>query len=154
MKRLLIALVLAATVYPASGGAGEVRYPFVSSSQIIDATHFRRCNAAEIEVFILNQASEGLLIFYLNRQPVAKLNGGEAIRLYLSPGRCRFGVIPSSHVVLSSLWEMNAEVARNTPRLYRIFRSGGHNSGWGASFEIAPLENAEAQQSAMDDGAR
>jgi hypothetical protein len=145
MKRLLIALVLAATVYPASGGAGKVRYPFVSPLQIIDATYFQRHNAGEIEVFVLSQASGGLLTFYLNGQPVAKLSGGEAIRLYLSPGRCRFGVIPSSHVVLSSLWEMNADVARNAPRFYRIFPSGGRNSGWGAAFEIAPLKNAEAQ---------
>jgi hypothetical protein len=146
MKRLLIALVLAATVHPANGGAGKVRYPFVSPLQIIDATHFQRRNAAEIEVFILSRTSGGLLTFYLNGQPVAKLSGGEAIRLYLSPGRYRFGVIPFSHVVLSSMWEMNADVKRNAPRFYRIFQSSGFtSSGGNAVYEIAPLKNAEAQ---------
>jgi hypothetical protein len=145
MKRLLIVLALAATSYPTSGGAAKVRYPFISPLQIIDATHFQRRNAGEIEVFILSQASGGLLTFYLNGQPVAKLSGGEAIRLYLSPARYRFGVIPYSHVVLFSLWEMNADVTRNAPRFYRIFNSGGRNSGWGAAFEIAPLKNAQSQ---------
>ena len=145
MKRLLMVLALAATGCTTSEGTGAVRVPFVPPGQIIDATHFHRRNAGEIEVFILCQASEGLLTFYLDRQPVAKLSGGEAIRLYLSPGRHRFGVIPSSQVVLYSLWEMNADVARKGPRFYRIFPSGGRNSGWGASFEIAPLKNTQAQ---------
>src|SRR5205085_12688221 len=113
--------------------------------RIIDAAHFHRRKVGEIEVIILTQESAGLLTFYLDGQPVAKVIQGEAIRIYLSPGRYRFGIIPSSHVVLSSLWEMNADVAKNAPQFYRIFNSGGRNSGWGASFEIAPYNNAQLQ---------
>ena len=138
-------LALAATGCTASEGADAVRFSFVPPDRIIDGTHFYRRNAGEIEVFVLSEAAEGLLTFYLKGQPVAKLNGGEVIRLYLSPGHYRFGVLPATHVVLSPLWEMNADVARNAPRIYRIFRSGGRNSGWGASFEIAAITNAEAQ---------
>ena len=142
MKRLLIALALAASIHPGSAGAGKAKFLFVPPSQIIDARHFERHNAGEVEIFILNGASGGLLNFCLNGQPLAKLSGGEAIPLYLSPGRYRFGVIPSSHIVLYSLWEMNADVGRNAPRFYQIFNSGGRNSGWGASFEITPVKGA------------
>lgn len=138
-------LALVATGSSTGKGADAEPFSFVPPSQIIDTTHFHRRNAGEIEVIVLGRAPGGLLVFYLNGHPVAKLTGGEVIRLYLSPGRYRFGVIPSSHVVLSPLWEMNAEVPRNGPRFYQIFPSGGHNSGWGASFEIAPLKNVEVQ---------
>lgn len=151
MKWLLIALALAASSYPISG-APTARYSHIAPLQIIDATYSQRHNAGEIEVFILSQTSGGLLIFYLNGQPVAKLEGGEFIRLYLSPARYRFGVIPYSHVVLSSMWEMKADVSRNSPRYYRIFQSSGFtSSGGNAVYEIAPLKNAQSQQAALDD---
>jgi hypothetical protein len=140
MKRLLIVVVFAVTGCTTSERTVEVRVSSIPPLQIIDATHFHRRNAGEIEVVILRQAGGGLLIFYLNGQPVAKLDRGEAIRLYLSPARYRFGVIPSSHAVLSSLWEMNADVTRDTPQFYRIFQSSGFtSSGGNAVFEISPL---------------
>jgi hypothetical protein len=124
-----------------------VRVSSIPPLQIIDATHFHRRNAGEIEVVILRQAFRGLLTFYLNGQPVAKLGQSEAIRLYLSPARYRFGVIPSSHFVLSSLWEMNADVTRDTPQFYRIFQSSGFtSSGGNAVFEISPLKSTALSQ--------
>jgi hypothetical protein len=145
MKWLLMVLALIATGSLANAAPGTIQVPLVPSERIIDATHFYRRTATEIEVAILAQESAGLLTFYLDGQPVAKVSQGEAIRLYLSPGRHRFGIIRSSHVVLSSLWETDADVARNAPQFYRIFHSGGRNSGWGASFEIAPVRNAQSK---------
>src|SRR5438128_2536999 len=101
MSRLLIVLALAAAGYVSRERAVAGLASFVPSGRIIDATHLHRRSADEIEIIIVREASGGgLLIFHLNRQPIAKLDAGEMIRLYLSPGRYRFGVMPESHVAL------------------------------------------------------
>src|SRR5436190_18329600 len=98
MKRSLILLALIATGSFTNGAPGTVQVALVPPDRIIDAAHFHRRKVGEIEVIILTQESAGLLTFYLDGQPVAKVIQGEAIRIYLSPGRYRFGIIPSSHV--------------------------------------------------------
>jgi hypothetical protein len=110
----------------------------------MDATHFHRRSGDEIEVIIVQQAQD-LMTFFLNRQPIAKLGQGEAMRLYLSPGRYRFGAILVVNWVLSPLAEMNANVTPDTRQLYRIFQSSGFtSSGGNAVFEISQVK-ASAQ---------
>jgi len=68
--------------------------PLVPPKQIVDATHLQRRSADDIEVVVLSQSGgSSLMTFQLNRRPIAKLRQGEAILLYLSPARYRFGVI-------------------------------------------------------------
>jgi hypothetical protein len=111
----------------------------IPSSQLIDATHLRRQTRDELEVVIVHQArGAGLLTFLLNGRAIAKLGYADWVRLYLSPGRYRFGAIPSFNFGRGISVEAAAEVTAKTRQLYRIFQSAGFTSSGGkAVYEIS-----------------
>jgi hypothetical protein len=140
MKTLLFVVALAVSGFTTSQSTPIViRASAVPAARIIDGTHLHRRSNDEIEIVVVRQArAGGLLTFLLDRQPTAKLDHDEAIRLYLSPGRHRFGVVPSYYFGHSSSWEMTADVSRNKPQAYRIFQSSGFTSSGGtAVYEIS-----------------
>jgi hypothetical protein len=140
MTRLFLLFGLALTGCTTSQtGPTVIRASLVSPAQIIDRTHLQRRTNDEIEVDVVQQTrGAGLLTFFLNGQPIAKLDYGEMLRLYLSPGRYRFGVAPSHYFGGTGFWQMNADVTRNTHQIYRIFQSAGFtSSGGNAVYEIA-----------------
>lgn len=140
MKLLSILLALAVTICSASARRPlEIRESPVSAAQVIDATHLRRHSNDELEVVVVQQVrGSGLLTFHLNGRAVAKLAYADWICLYLSPGRYRFGVVPSYNFGRANFWEMNADVSRNTQQVYRIFQSAGFtSSGGNAVYEIS-----------------
>lgn len=140
MKRLSILLTLLLTIGSASAKKPPViRVSLIPETQVIDATHLRRNAKDEIEVLVMHRGRHAaLLTFHLNGQATAKVGYAECIRLYLAPGRYRFGVTPSHNFGRASFWEMNADVSRNTRQVYRIFQSAGFSSSGGnAVFEIA-----------------
>jgi hypothetical protein len=144
MKRLFIYLVLAVITCPAGKSAPTIiRAARVPTAQIIDASHFQRRSKDEIETVIVHQTrGAGLLTFYLNGQPIAKLGRGEGIRLYLSPGRYRFGVASSHYSGGTGFWQTNADISRNTHQIYRIFQSAGFtSSGGNAVYEISRFKS-------------
>ena len=144
MKRLFIYVALVVISCPASKSAPAIiRAVPVPAAQIIDASHFERHSKDEIETVIVHQTrGAGLLTFYLNGQPVAKLGRGEGVRLYLSPGRYRFGVASSHYSGGTGFWQTNADVSRNTPQIYRIFQSAGFtSSGGNAVYEISRFKS-------------
>lgn len=142
MKRLFILLVLCGTICDAPAGRRfEIHGWPVPSTQIVDATHLRRNSKDEVEVVIVQQARRGLLTLHLNSRAVAKLEYAEFIRLYLPPGRYRFGVAPSYPFGRGSSPAMKADVRGNTRQVYRIFQSAGFtSSGGNAVYEIARFE--------------
>jgi len=148
MKGLLVfALVVAGC---ANGErSGGVRVPLVPPKQIVDATHLQRRSADDIEVVVLSQSGgSSLMTFQLNRRPIARVRQGEAILLYLSPARYRFGIIPYSHAALYSLSEITVDLTQNAPQIYRIFQSSGFtSSGGNAVFEIAPVPSGKVARS-------
>ena len=99
----------------------------------------QRHSNREIEVIVVQQArGGGLLTFHLNGEAVAKLAYADWVRLYLPPGRYRFGVAPSVNFGRATFWQTNAEVSPETRQLYRIFQSAGFtSSGGNAVYEIA-----------------
>jgi hypothetical protein len=117
----------------------EIQASSVSAAQVVDATHLRRHSNNEIEVVVVQQVpGSGLLTFHLNGRAVVKLAHADWTRLYLSPGRYRFGVVPSYNFGRSNFWEMTAEVSRNSQQVYRIFQSAGFtSSGGNAVYEIS-----------------
>lgn len=144
MKRVVAYLALTVISCPASQSAPTVnRIAAVPAAQIIDASHFQRRSKDEIETVIVHQTrGAGLLTFYLNGHPIAKLGRGEGIRLYLSPGRYRFGVASSHYSGGTGLWQTNADISRNTPQIYRIFKSAGFtSSGGNAVYEISRFKS-------------
>ena len=81
------------------------------------------------------------MTFQLDRKPLARLHRGEAIRLYLRPGRYRFGVVPMFNAILPSTSEVNADVRGPGPQFYRIFMSAGFtSSGGNAVYDIALMD--------------
>jgi hypothetical protein len=140
MKRLSILLALVVTVSTTSARRPlEIRKSPVSATQVIDATHLRRHSKEEIEVVVVQQAhGTGMLDFNLDGRAIVKLAYGDWTILYLSPGRYRFGVVPSNNFGRATSWEMNADVSQNNRQLYRIFQSAGFtSSGGNAVYEIA-----------------
>ncbi|MEO5720399.1 MAG: hypothetical protein ABIR71_02885 [Chthoniobacterales bacterium] len=139
--RLLLVVVLALSRVAASSAAEKApgrTVPLVAPSQIIDATHLNRRNPGEVEVVILNLATGKEMTFQVERKPVAKIRSGHAFRFFLTPGRYRFGIIPTHQVPLTPYWEMRADVKGAATQLYRIFQSSGFtSSGGNASYEIA-----------------
>jgi hypothetical protein len=142
MKRLCVLLVLFGTICDAPARRRlEIRASPVPSAQVIDATHLRRHSKGDIEVVIVQQARPGLLTFHLDGRAIAKLDYAEWIRLYLSPGRYRFGVVPSYSFGRGSSPEMKADVRANSRQTYRIFQSAGFtSSGGNAVYEVARIE--------------
>jgi hypothetical protein len=107
----------------------------VSAAQVVDATLLRRHSKNEIEVVVVQQVpGSGLLTFHLNGRAVAKLAYADWTRLYLSPGRYRFGIVPSYNFGRSNFWEMTTDVSRNSRQVYRIFQSAGFTSSGGNAF--------------------
>ena len=117
----------------------EMRASAIPDTQVIDATHLRRTGQEQVEVVIVQQAKgSGLLLFHLNGRATAKLAYGEWMRLYLQPGRYRFGVLPSPNFGRATFWEMSADVSGKATQVYRIFQSAGFTSrGGNAVYEIA-----------------
>lgn len=111
----------------------------IPSAQVIDATHLHRHAKDELEVVIVQQVRDaGLLTFHLNGRAIAKLEYADWVRLYLPPGRYRFGVTPSSNFGRGSSLESSAEVTAKTRQVYRIFQSAGFtSSGGNAVYEIS-----------------
>jgi hypothetical protein len=107
----------------------------------LDATHLQRHSNNEVEVIIVQQArGSGLLNFHLDGRPVAKLDYGDWMRLYLEPRHYRFGIAPSNFG-RAIFWQMTAEVSAKGPRVYKIFRSAGFtSSGGNAVYEISPAD--------------
>lgn len=142
MKRLCVLLVLFGAICDAPASRRfQIHASPVPSTQVIDATHLRRHSKDEIEVVIVQQARPGLLTFHLNGRAVAKLDYADWVRLYLSPGRYRFGIVPSYSFGRGSSPEMKADVRANTRQIYRIFQSAGFtSSGGNAVYEIARIE--------------
>ena len=139
---LLLTLVL--TIGSASAKKPlEARVPLVPDAQVIDAAHLRRNAKDEIEVVVVQRArGAGLLTFHLNGRPTAKLGYGEGLRLYLAPGRYRFGVAPSHYYGGTGFWQTNVDVSANTRQVYRIFKSAGFtSSGGNAVYEISHNES-------------
>lgn len=139
MKRVTVLLTLILTIGTPNAKPVEIRASLVPDSQVIDAAHFRRKTKGEIEVVVVQRArGAGLLTFHLNGRPTAKLGHAEAVRLYLAPGRYRFGVSPSYPYGGTGFWQMNADVSETTPQVYRIFKSAGFtSSGGNAVYEIS-----------------
>lgn len=143
MKRLSVVLLLALTIGKASAGRHlEILPSPVASTQVINATNLRRHSKDEIEVVIAQQVrGSGQLTLNLNGQAVAKLGYADWVRLYLSPGRYRFGIVPSYSFGRGISPEMTADVSLNTRQLYRIFKSAGFtSSGGNAVYEIARVD--------------
>jgi hypothetical protein len=140
MKLLGILLALAVSICSASAGRPlEIRGSPVSAAQVIDATHLQRHSKSEIEVVVVQQVrGSGLLTFHLNGRAIVKLAYADWTCLYLSPGRYRFGVVPSYNFGRSAFREMSADVSRNGQQVYRIFQSAGFtSSGGNAVYEIS-----------------
>ena len=142
MRRLFILFVLCGTICDAPAGRRfEIHGRPVPSTQVVDTTHLRRHSKVEVEVVIVQQARPGLLTLHLDSRAVAKLDYAEFIRLYLPPGRYRFGVAPSYSFGRGSSPEMKADVRGNRRQIYRIFQSSGFtSSGGNAVYEIARIE--------------
>lgn len=141
---LLLRILFLATTLSSSSPTTEaktIRVSLVPETQVVDPTHFSRQSKEEIEVVVVQAArGTGLLTFYLNGRPIAKIAPGEAILLYLAPRRYRFGLMPSNHFGGAIWWETNAEVSRDISQVYRIFQSAGFtSSGGNAVYEIAQV---------------
>jgi hypothetical protein len=145
-----VGMLVAATLSSRSPLAArpiEIHAEPVSAAHAIDATHLRRHSKSEVEVVIAQQArGAGLLTFHLNGHPVAKLEYADWVRLYLLPGRYRFGIAPSPNFGRALFWQMKAEISSKTPHLYRIFQSAGFtSSGGNAVYEISREEPAHSR---------
>ena len=144
MKRLTFLLTLVLTIGSVRAAKSvEIRASLVPDSQVIDAAHLRRKVKNEVEVVVVQRArGAGLLTFHLNGGPTAKLGYGEGLRLYLAPGRYRFGVAPSHYYGGTGFWQMNVDISARTHQVYRIFKSAGFtSSGGNAVYEISRYES-------------
>ena len=114
---------------------------------MVDVRRLVRSDPKEREVVIINSGA-GMLMFHLDRRPVASVARREALRLYLLPGRYRFGVRPTSHALTPAMFEINAEVSDDDRQLYRVFQSSGFtSSGGNAALDIAPVkERSKAER--------
>jgi hypothetical protein len=143
VRTLAILLAVVAASSPAfAGKAIEIRESPISRNQVLDPTHLQRHSPSEVEVIIVQQArGSGLLSFHLDGRPVAKLDYGDWVRLYLEPRRYRFGVAPSPNFGRAIFWQMTAEIAPKSRQLYKIFQSAGFtSSGGNAVYEISPVD--------------
>lgn len=139
----MAALFVAVGVTGCAGGPGGkvLNLGSVPDAQIIDGQYFSRHSTDETEVLVASNAGGGLVTFCIQGNAVAKLDQGQAIRIYLRPGRYRFGVVPS-WFVRGSYWETNAEITAAAQQDYLIFQSSGFtSSGGSAVFEISRVEN-------------
>ena len=143
IQLLATAIILAGCLSGHAAPPGKVA--LVPPKRVSDATHFERRSAEEVEVVIAQlwpvmgarARQNRLLAFQLNRKPVATFFAGEAVRLYLRPGRYRLGVIPTSNPHLHRVTEIEIQVTKGTRMLYRVFQSAGFTSGFGeAVFEF------------------
>jgi hypothetical protein len=143
VRILAILLAVFAASFPAFAGKQiEARESPISRKQILDPTHLQRHSNRDVEVIIVQQVrSSGLLSFYLDGQPVAKLGYADWVRLYLEPRRCRFGVAPSPNFGRATFWQMTAEISPKSSRVYKIFQSAGFtSSGGNAVYEITQVD--------------
>lgn len=142
MKLPAVLLLLAIAISSASAARKriEIHVEPVAASQVMDATHLRRHAKNEVEVTVIQQVrGSGQLMLHLNGLAVAKLAYADWIQLYLPPGRYRLGVAPAHNFGRAGLWEMNADLSGNKPRIYKILQSSGFtSSGGNAVYEIAP----------------
>jgi hypothetical protein len=143
VRTLAILLAVVSALSPAfAGKAIEARESPISRNQILDPTQLQRHSNREVEVIIVQQVrGSGLLSFYLDGRPVAKLDYADWVRLYLEPRRYRFGVAPSPNFGRAVFWQMTAEISPKRPRFYKIFQSAGFtSSGGNAVYEISQVD--------------
>jgi hypothetical protein len=142
VRTLALLVAVFAASFPAfAGKAIEIHESPISRGQILDPTHLQRHSNNEVEVIIVQQArGSGLLSFHLDGRPVAKLDYGDWVRLYLEPRHYRFGVAPSNFG-RAIFWQMTADVSPKKPHVYKIFQTAGFtSSGGNAVYEISPAD--------------
>jgi hypothetical protein len=142
VRTLAILVAVFAASFPTfAGKAIEIHESPISRNQVLDPTHLQRHSNNEVEVIIVQQArGSGLLSFHLDGRPVAKLDYGDWVRLYLEPRHYRFGVAPSNFG-RAIFWQMTADVSPKKPRVYKIFQTAGFtSSGGNAVYEISPTD--------------
>ena len=143
MRSVAALIGFVALISVTSGASETFRVPLVPESRVADVRRLVRGNPKEREVVILNSDAQ-MLVFHLDRRPVASVARGEALRLYLLPGRYRFGVRPTSHALTPTMTEINAEISKDERQLYRIFQSSGFtSSGGNAALDIAPMKEQD-----------
>jgi hypothetical protein len=147
MRRFLILLLaLAITGSAFARDPGAARFRTVPPERISDPSYSERRTPGDVEVVIVNLGRGGLMTFELDRKPVARLYRREALRLYLRPGRYRFGVVPVLYAILPSTSEIFADVRAERRQVYRIFQSAGFtSSGGNAVYDIALAEERRRQ---------
>ncbi len=145
MQRLLVILALTAVGVSSVHAQEGRKFTAIPADQVIDDSVVRRHSSAEVEISVLQAACGELLTFCLNGRAVAKLAGSQMVPLYLTPGRYRFGVVPSYNFGRGQgLQQMNADITREPRQFYRIFQSGGFtSSGGNAVYEVSSLKNAQ-----------